>query len=216
MRVRTMAMAAALATLAPVLAHAHFKLIEPASWIVEDDRGDPQKMSPCGGAGNNPGTPTNAVTKVQGNSKLHLKIEETIYHPGHYRVALAINSRTELPQWPEVVTKPSENRGPLSVSAPIADKPQAPVIADGLFVHDKRPESCPPTGICKVPGFWETDIQIPNVNCKKCTLQVIQFMAEHAYNANGGFFYHHCAELEITANSKAPLDKRFPTWVGTK
>jgi hypothetical protein len=99
-------MAVALATVAPVLAHAHFKLIEPASWIVEDDRGDPQKMSPCGGAGNNPGTPTNAVTKVQGNSKLHLKIEETIYHPGHYRVALAINSRTELPQWPEVTTKP--------------------------------------------------------------------------------------------------------------
>jgi hypothetical protein len=208
--------AVALATLAPVLAQAHFRLIEPASWITEDERGDPQKMSPCGGVGNNPGTPTNAITKVQGNSKLHLKIEETIYHPGHYRVALAINSRMELPQWPEVVVKPSDNRGPLSVSAPIADKPQAPVIADGLFVHNTRPETCPPQGICKVPGYWETDIQIPNVSCKKCTLQVIQFMAEHAYNANGGFFYHHCADLEITANPKAPIDKRFPTWVGTK
>jgi hypothetical protein len=25
---------------------------------------------------------------------------------------------------------------------------------------------------------WETDIQLPNISCAKCTLQVIQFMAE--------------------------------------
>src|SRR3954466_6064632 len=130
MRVRTM-MAVALATLAPMVAQAHFRLLEPASWITEDERGDPQKMSPCGGAANITGAPTNAITKVQGNAKLHLKIEETIYHPGHYRVALAINSRMELPQWPEVVPKSSDNRGPLSVSAPILSTPQAPVLADG-------------------------------------------------------------------------------------
>ena len=28
---------------------AHFKLLEPASWLVENDRGDPQKAGPCGG-----------------------------------------------------------------------------------------------------------------------------------------------------------------------
>jgi hypothetical protein len=26
---------------APAVIHAHFKLVEPASWILEDDRGDP-------------------------------------------------------------------------------------------------------------------------------------------------------------------------------
>lgn len=38
-----------------------------------------------------------------GGSKLHLKVLETIYHPGHYRVALALNSRDELP----AVVRPS-------------------------------------------------------------------------------------------------------------
>lgn len=27
---------------------AHFKLVEPAGWIVESERGDPQKSAPCG------------------------------------------------------------------------------------------------------------------------------------------------------------------------
>ena len=32
----------------PVAVHAHFRLLEPASWLVESERGDPQKMAPCG------------------------------------------------------------------------------------------------------------------------------------------------------------------------
>ncbi len=28
---------------------------------------------------------------------LHVKVQETVYHPGHYRIALAVNSPTELP-----------------------------------------------------------------------------------------------------------------------
>jgi hypothetical protein len=101
------------ATLSPFAA-AHFKLLEPASWLNEAANGDPQKMAPCGGISANPGTPSNAVTKVQGGSKLHLKIQETVHHPGHYRVALAVNSRTELPKDPEVMTREGA-RGPVSV-----------------------------------------------------------------------------------------------------
>ena len=37
------------ASAAPVALHAHFRLLEPASWIVENERGDPQKAAPCGG-----------------------------------------------------------------------------------------------------------------------------------------------------------------------
>jgi hypothetical protein len=39
---------AAVVVLAPQVG-AHFKLLEPASWIQEDQRGDPQKAGPCGG-----------------------------------------------------------------------------------------------------------------------------------------------------------------------
>src|ERR1051325_4228262 len=90
---------------AQIAASAHFKLVEPASWLIESDRGDPQKAGPCGGSNTDWGKPSYMVTKAVGGSKLHLKIQETIYHPGHYRVALAVNSPNELPLDPEVATR---------------------------------------------------------------------------------------------------------------
>jgi hypothetical protein len=182
-------------------ASAHFKLLEPSSWLVESDRGDPQKAGPCGGSNTDWGKPSYAVTKATGGQKLHIKVQETIYHPGHYRVALAVNSPTELPLDPEVTTKDSE-RGPQSVSAAIQNPPKVPVLADGLFVHSTRP-----TGTMSP---FETDVQLPNINCKKCTLQIVQFMAEHAFNNPGGYSYHHCAELQITADPSKPIDKAWP------
>ena len=38
----------AFAAIAPNLV-AHFRLLEPASWIQENQLGDPQKLGPCGG-----------------------------------------------------------------------------------------------------------------------------------------------------------------------
>ena len=54
-------------------------------------------------------------------------------------------------------------------------------------------------------------MQLPNISCKKCTLQVVQFMAEHGFNNPGGYSYHHCADLQITADPKKPLDKGWPS-----
>src|SRR6266705_6866753 len=119
---------------------AHFKLLEPASWLMESDRGDPQKSGPCGGSNSDWGKPSYIISKAVGGRKLHIKVQETVYHPGHYRVSLAVNSSTELPPDPQTATKDSE-RGPLSVSAVIQNPPQIPVLADGLFVHSTRPTS---------------------------------------------------------------------------
>ena len=76
------------------------------------------------------------------------------------------------------------------------------MLADGLFVHATRP-----TG--PMPPF-ETDVQLPNINCRRCTLQVVQFMAEHGFNNPGGYSYHHCAVLQITADTKKPVDSGWP------
>jgi hypothetical protein len=183
--------------LAPVTT-AHFKLLQPESWIIEAANGDPQKAAPCGGTSTNPGVPSNVVNKIQGGQKLHIKIQETVYHPGHYRVALSVLSRAELPKDPEVTTKDSA-RGPQSVSAVIQNPPVIPVLADGLFAHTSRPTEA-----------FETDIEMPNINCPKCTLQIIQFMAEHGLNRDGDFSYHHCADFQITADPKKPIDTRWP------
>ena len=193
---------AVLATIAHSTAYAHFKLMEPASWLIEDQRGDPQKAGPCGGSNTDWGKPSYIVGKAVGGQKLHIKVQETIYHPGHYRVALAVNSHTELPPDPQAATRESE-RGPWSVSAAIQTPAQPPVIADGLFVHSTRP-----TGPADP---FETDVELPNIACRKCTLQVVQFMADHGFNNPGGYSYHHCAELQITADRAKPIDTRWPS-----
>lgn len=84
-------------------ANAHFKLLTPAAWVNTNDLGDPQKAGPCGDdpkPGANEAILSKAVTKVAGGSMLPIKIQETIFHSGHYRIALAVNSRTELPPDP--------------------------------------------------------------------------------------------------------------------
>ena len=180
---------------------AHFKLLSPTSWLIENERGDPQKSGPCGGSNSDWGKPSYAVTKATGGQKIHIKVQETVYHPGHYRVALAVKSPTELPPDPQVTTRDTE-KGPWSVSATIQNPPQIPVLADGLFVHSTRP-----AGEMKA---WEADIQLPNIDCNKCTLQIVQFMAEHGFNNPGGYTYHHCADIQITADPAKPLDQGWP------
>ena len=187
-----------MAIFAPFAA-AHFRLLEPQSWVVESNLGDPQKQGPCGGASTDGVTPTNAVNKVQGGQMLHIKVQETVFHPGHYRVALAVNSRSELPPDPPVETRDTA-KGPWSVSSAIASAPQIPVLADGLFVHTTRQTSP-----------FETDVQLPNIRCDQCTLQIVEFMAEHGYNHPGGYFYHHCAVLQIVPDDAKPIDTRWPT-----
>jgi hypothetical protein len=190
---------------------AHFRLVEPAPWINTDQRGDPQKVGPCGGdpRGQNEKILSNAITKVTGGSKLHIKIQETIFHSGHYRVALAVNSRNELPADPAATEKYTD-RGVYSVWGTIQSPPQIPVLADGLFPHYPE-EGQPASQILKTPmAPWEADIQLPNINCPKCTLQVIQFMADHVYNQPGGYAYHHCADLAITADPAKPITKGWP------
>jgi hypothetical protein len=189
--------AAAIAAL-PAMVQAHFLLLEPVPTLVQNQLGDPQKLGPCGGTTANAGTPTQTVSKVKGGTPLHLTIRETVFHPGHYRVALVVNALSDLPADPTATTRDTE-RGPYSVATPIQNPIAAPLLADGLFPHTTRPTD-----------LWQMDLPMPNITCKKCSLQVTQFMAEHGVNKDGGFYYHHCAELEITADPDKPVDTRWP------
>ena len=198
------AVAAVVASLAGT-AHAHFVLVAPAASLVQNRLGDPQKIAPCGGvSGNpargtppNPGVPSGAVTNVKGGTNLPMMVQETIYHPGHYRVALA-RTMQQLPPDPVVTTVQTE-KGTRSQSAVIQNPPVAPVLLDGIFAHTERPTQ-----------NFEAEIPIPNIDCKECVLQVIEFMADHPGIAvDGGHSYHHCAILNITADPSKPIDKRW-------
>ncbi len=197
LNVRMFAVAALLAA-APVVMQAHFRLLEPASWIVENQLGDPQKAGPCGGTNADWGTPTYAVTKAVGGSTMHVKVQETVYHPGFYRVALAVNSPTELPADPKATTETTD-RGPRSLTGEVMNPVAMPVLADGLFMHHE-----------KAAAAFDTDVTLPNISCKRCTLQVIQFMEAHGANNPGNYTYHHCAIVSITADAKKPIDAAWP------
>jgi hypothetical protein len=183
----------------PSGSQAHFRLLEPAAWRVVNQLGDPGKAATCGGTYTGFGKPTYAVTDAKGGTKLHVKVQETVYHPGHYRVALAVNSPTELPLDPRAQTMTNDKGAQVSVSAEIMNPVAPPVLADGLFPHSAKTD---------MP--FETDVTLPNINCKSCTLQVIQFMEQHGVNNPGQFSYHHCAVLRITADPGKPLDSAWP------
>jgi hypothetical protein len=73
--------------------------------------------------------------------------------------------------------------------------PKFPILADHLFPHPQDGANEKYTGT----------VNIPNVNCDRCTLQVIEFMAPHGPNGSAGYFYHHCADLKITADPNKPI-----------
>ncbi|HYQ40822.1 MAG TPA: SCE4755 family polysaccharide monooxygenase-like protein [Polyangiaceae bacterium] len=191
MRSSVLVLAAPLLAL-PATAQAHFTLLAPppASNSTNGGKGDP----PCGPTD----MPSNVVTPVMGGSKLMLKVSETVFHPGFYRIALSIKSRDELPI--DNVVKDASGKvlppaGPgTSATADYQTTPVFPVLADNLWAHTTDMK------------MFSGEITLPNVNCDKCTLQVIEFMAQHGSNGpKAGYFYHHCADLKITADSSKPI-----------
>jgi hypothetical protein len=98
---------------------------------------------------------------------------------------------------------PSGTPRGTSASAAYEDPPVFPVLADHMFVHDAVSATASLS--------FQADVTLPNVNCDRCTLQVIEFMAGHDFNTlesgapAGGYFYHHCANLKITADPSLPL-----------
>ena len=161
-------------------AAAHFKLNAPASATTQDTQGNPQKIGPCGG---NPGVPTNMVTAVQSGSMLTISITETVYHPGHYRVAVAQNA-AGLPADPQIT-------GTNCAAAAINPSPTLPLLGDGLLAHSAAFN--PTTQTVQVP--------IPaGMTCNNCVLQVLQYMRNHAAPC----FYYHCATVNISPNAPPP------------
>ncbi len=182
-------------------AHAHFNLVAPPPNTTTTDGG--MGSPPCG-----VGTPSGVVTPAQGGHTIMLNIDEYVAHTGFYRIALAMNSLSELPLDGVVkdskgnILPPSGKPSGTSASAAFEDPPVFPVLYDHLFQHTANGQQT-----------FTMDITLPNVNCDKCTLQVLEFMAGHAFNGptppdtgpGGGYFYRHCADLKITADPALPL-----------
>src|SRR5262249_15023203 len=158
-------------------ARAHFILMEPDSWMSQDGFGLPEKLGPCGDEGG--GTPTGKVTTYRPGETISITINEVIMHPGHYRVALALHDRSELPPDPPVTPKAGDPCG----SVVVEDAPVFPVLADNMLPHTQA-FLAPQTFTVTLPA---------DVTCTQCTLQVLEYMSHHPAPC----FYHHCADIAI-------------------
>jgi hypothetical protein len=86
-------------------------------------------------------------------------------------------------------------------STVIQDPPVFPVLADGELLH---------TSAFSGPQSFQVTLP-PGVTCDHCTLQVIQFMSNHALNNPGGCFYHHCATVSIGVGEPTSVTTGGPT-----
>ena len=191
--------ASALALVMPAFVQAHFTLIEPASSAGRSSVAIRRSLARAVARRPRRHAHGRDRAAVQGDSKLHIKVMETIYHPGFYRIALVVNA-------PTVAGRPRgchEGRRERAVVGIRRD--QSPP----RFRCSPTASSC--TTVEPADGPFETDVQLPNINCEKCTVQIVQFMAEHGFNKDGGYNYHHCADLQITADRRRPIDARWPS-----
>jgi len=182
------------------IAHAHFALNAPPAYSMQDSLGLPLKSAPCGQA--DPGTPvvpTNIVTSFHEGDTITITVNETIFHPGHYRVALATD-QNGLPADPTVTAGAT----PCG-TAVIQDSTTAGVLVDDMLDHTTA-----------FAGPQSFQVQLPTgMTCTNCTLQVIEFMADHGLNNPGGCFYHHCAQLSILPQNVPLPDAGTPGNPGT-
>lgn len=167
-------------------ASAHFKLLKPASWLNEDSVGGPQKGGPCGPGGMGllgddvQPVPTNGtVSEVHAGDTVMIEIDETIAHPGYFRVALAKDRSA-------FTTPPLDDATACSFDLnAVPTGAHDNVLADGLFKEQSQPSS---------GRQLMTSVKLPDEPCEKCTLQVIQVMLNHGLSS---CFYYHCADLKI-------------------
>ena len=158
-------------------AKAHFRLEAPTNMTAQDGSGNPQKSAPCG---DEVGTiTTGVITAFEPGETITITIDETIFHPGHYRVTLSEAGPDGLPEAPPVTPTPSDQ----CAMTEIQDPPVYPVLADGMLPHD-----------APFDGEQTFEVTLPDeITCENCVLQVTQFMSSHGAPC----FYYHCAEISI-------------------
>jgi MYXO-CTERM domain-containing protein len=176
-------------------AHAHFKLLKPASWLNEDQLGGPQKGSPCGpgnskpfiGDDKQPNPVSDAVTTFHAGETITVEMDETVYHPGYFRISLAKTTAAEAT---------SEDFPDPALTDPVAcyyDKaavksaPHDNVLGDGLFTAEAK---------SAVGRQLKQEVKLPDEPCDQCTLQIVQVMDGHGASS---CFYYHCADIKIVA-----------------
>lgn len=180
-------------------ANAHIKLLQPESFIKEDDLGGPQKGSPCGpgntrmfiGDDVQPTPFSAASTSFQAGETITVEWDETIYHPGYFRIAFAAVPAREATtdDFPDPAL--SDPEACLFDRAAVQTKPHGNILADGLNMAEAKTAE---------GRHISVQVKLPDEPCDTCSLQVVQVMEAHPA---ASCFYFHCADIKIAPNGAA-------------
>ncbi len=151
-------------------AQAHINLKYPARRPAGDI-----KIGPCGGAARG-ATPT----VLEPGATITVTWDETIQHPGHFRIAFDADGD----DFPEIASFDD-----IKAPVPFDLGNGAVVLVDNIT--DK-------TGPFIGNTPYEQVVTLPNVQCETCTLHLIQVMIDKPpYTQNGDDIYHECADLAL-------------------
>jgi hypothetical protein len=164
-------------------AGAHLALVAPPSRYGAAVLKDP----PCGAAG---GARSGQVTVLEPGATITVTWNEYIDHPGHYRIAFDADGDDDF-------VDPICTAGCTTRTPTIELYSNETVLLDGIA--DTR------------GGNTSVQVTLPDVECERCTLQVIQVMYDKPpYTLPGDDLYYQCADL-VLRRSIAPTVTAAPT-----
>ena len=140
------------------------------------------KEGPCGMAG---GTRSGNVTELAAGAQIDVVWDEYIDHPGHFRIAFDADGDDDFVD-------------PACVSSCDTTSPEIETYSNGSVLLDDIADT--PGG-----GLSTVSVTLPDVECERCTLQVIQVMYDKPpYVVPGNDLYYQCADLVL--RRAAPRD----------
>lgn len=140
------------------------------------------KEGPCGVPG---GQRSNNVTVLEPGASIEVVWDEYVDHPGHFRIAFDADGDDDF-------VDPPCLSGCNSRTPEIELYSRASVLLDGI--------ADTPRG-----GEGSAMVTLPDIECERCTLQVIQVMYDKPpYVIPGNDIYYQCADLVLRRSAPLP------------
>jgi hypothetical protein len=161
------------AVLLPALADAHIQLLNPRPRHPETGNALSAliKAPPCGVTGER--RTTSIINYFKPGQMITVMWNEYIPHPGHFRIAFLADG---------------DNFAEPTSFTDVQQPGTLPILADNIEPSTRG-----------VGGMHQLMVQLPNVECSNCTLQVIQVMTDKPpYTVGGDDVYHTCADLVLS------------------
>jgi hypothetical protein len=157
-------------------AEAHLRMVSPEARYAD------QKAGPCGRAGG--GRSTDKVSTFRPGQTIMVVWDEYIPHPGHFRISFDDDGEDDFVE-------------PACLASCDTRDMQIELDSAPSVLHDGIPHR---TG----GGIYNFSVQLPDIECDNCTLQVIQFMTDKPPYGNGNDLYYQCIDLVLSADAPDP------------